>query len=65
MAMSACRAERVRVTGSLAPFAAGFREYLVGLGYRSGYGLVGVMAELSAWMDAEGIDSVGDLTGEM
>jgi integrase/recombinase XerD len=59
----ATRAEMVRVTGPLASFTPGFREYLGRLGYRSGYGLVGVMSELSAWMSGEGLD-VGELTRE-
>jgi site-specific recombinase XerD len=42
----------------------GFKEYLARLGYRSGYGLLKVMADLSAWMAGEGLGSVEDLTGE-
>jgi site-specific recombinase XerD len=45
----------------LAPFAAGFRKDLAGLGYRSGYGLLERMAELSVWMSGEGL-AAGDLT---
>jgi integrase/recombinase XerD len=61
--MYANRVDRVRVTGPLAPYALGFRECLAGLGYRSGYGLVGLMSELSAWLSGEGLDASG-LTGE-
>ena len=43
--------------GRLAPFADGFRQELAGLGYRSGYGLLERMAELSAWMSSEGLES--------
>jgi hypothetical protein len=53
--MSSYRPESVAVTGPLAPFVLGFREYLAQLGYKSGYGLLGVMAELSAWMSVEGL----------
>jgi hypothetical protein len=60
----ASRAEMVRVTGPLASLASGFRGYLAGLGCRSGYGLVGVMDELSAWMAAVGIETVGFHCGD-
>jgi integrase/recombinase XerD len=59
----ASRAEGVRVEGSLASFASGFRQELAGLGYRSGYGLLERMAELSAWMSGEGLEAA-DLTRE-
>jgi integrase/recombinase XerD len=58
--MRACRAERVCVSGPLVPFAAGFKQYLTELGYRSGHGLVGWMAELSAWMSGQSLEP-GDL----
>lgn len=51
--MKATRDDRVRVTGPLASLVEGFEEYLAGLGYRSGYGLVSLMAELSVWMSSE------------
>jgi hypothetical protein len=48
----------------LAPFATGFREGLAGLGYRSGYGLMERMAELSAWMSGDGLEAA-DLTRDV
>jgi integrase/recombinase XerD len=57
--MKATRADRVVVTGPLAPFVAGFKEYLAGLGYRSGFGLVSLMAELSVWMSSEDLGLAG------
>jgi len=61
--MSSFRPESVAVTRPLAPFVLGFREYLAQLGYKSGYGLLGVMAELSAWMSVEGL-GLEELTRE-
>lgn len=43
----------------MAAFAGGFEEYLGGLGYHSGYGLVSLMAELSAWMASEDLGLAG------
>lgn len=57
--MKATRADRVPVTGPLAPFAAGFKGYLAGLGYRPGYGLASLMAELSVWMSSEDLEPAG------
>lgn len=53
MAKSAAR--RVRLEGPLAPFAEGFAADLAGRGYSpfSAANLLGVMAHLSRWLDAE------------
>ena len=61
--MTEPRSDRVRVTGPLAVFADGFRAYLV----ERGYSLISVrfhlqlLAHLSRWMQAEGLD-VGGLS---
>lgn len=54
---------RVRVTGPLAPYAAGFAEDLVGRGYAaaSACRLLHVVAHASRWLEAEGLD-VEDLS---
>lgn len=57
--MREARGDRVRVTGPLASFVEGFEEYLRSLGYRSGYRLVSLMAELSAWMSSEDLGPAG------
>lgn len=53
----------VRVGGPLAEYAAGFAEFLAGLGYAPGSVRLQVhlVAQLSRWLDAEGVD-VGGLT---
>lgn len=59
------RALRVRVTGLLAPYAAGFRGELLGLGYspRSAQTHLLLMNRLSRWLEALGLDP-GALTVE-
>ena len=53
----------VRVRGPLAGHACGFAEFLAGQGYTSGSTRLQMhlVAQLSRWLDAEGLD-VGDLT---
>ncbi len=55
----------VRVTGPLAPFAAGFRARLQESGYTplSAVNVMRLMAHLSRWLDASGL-GVDDLTSE-
>jgi integrase/recombinase XerD len=55
--------DRVRVSGPLASFADGFRVYLVGQGYSlwSAQFQLLLVAHLSRWMEAEGLD-VAQLT---
>lgn len=50
---------RVRVTGPLEPFAAGFAAELLAVGYRpaSAALLMGPVAHLSRWLDGEAIDA--------
>jgi integrase/recombinase XerD len=50
---------RVRVTGPLAPYAAGFAAELLAVGYRpaSAALLLGPVAHLSRWLDDEGLDA--------
>ncbi len=57
---------RVRVSGPLEGFAAGFRAELEGLGYaqRSCEAQLGLMKHLSGWLAARGLP-VGDLTVEV
>jgi hypothetical protein len=57
---------RVRVTGPLEEFAAGFRGELVGLGYSwvSAEVQLGLMKHLSVWLDIQGL-GVGELTEEV
>lgn len=57
------KASRVRVGRPLAPYAAGFREELVGRGYAvpSAATHLVLMAQLSRWLEGMGLD-VGDLT---
>ena len=52
---------RVRVTGPLAGFAAGFAGELARLGYKPNAAAdqLRLMAHLSRWMDAERHDEVG------
>lgn len=54
---------RVRVVGPLAPYKCGFRGELEARGYTPGSAAVQLqlMAELSRWLDGEGVD-VGGLT---
>ena len=55
------RPRHVRVTGPLAPFAAGFEEKLTEQGYmcRAASDHLYVMAQLSRWLVAEGLGAVG------
>jgi integrase/recombinase XerD len=53
----------VRVTGPLAPLAAGFKTWLIEAGYRSWRPHLHLMAHLSRWLEARGL-SADDLTGE-
>jgi len=46
----------VRVGGPLAPWAQGFEEYLAGEGFRSGADHLYLMAQMSRWMDAAGLE---------
>ncbi|MCA1700632.1 MAG: site-specific integrase [Actinobacteria bacterium] len=50
--------ERVRVNGPLAPFADGFCAHLAKLGYQasSARSHLELLADVSRWMDAEGLD---------
>jgi site-specific recombinase XerD len=59
------KASRVRVGRPLAFFAAGFREELVGRGYAvsSAATHLVLMAQLSGWLDAAGLD-LADLTAQ-
>lgn len=59
------RSSQVRVGRPLAPYAAGFREELVGRGYadRSAQTHLGLMAQLSRWLQDGGLD-VGELTSD-
>ncbi len=52
----------VRVTGPLAPYAAGFEEDLARQGYRSASDHLYVMAQLSRWLCSEKLD-LGDVSG--
>lgn len=56
---------RVRVSGPLAEYAAGFAGFLAEAGYTplSARNQVGVLAHLSRWMDGRGLGP-GELTGE-
>src|SRR5215469_1419461 len=56
---------RARVTGPLQPYAAGFTGELARLGYtsQSACGHMLLMAHVSRWLDAEGLDP-GGLTPE-
>ena len=47
----------VNVGGPLAPYAAGFEIELGRQGYRSGRGLLGLMARLSRWLGAHELDA--------
>ena len=51
----------VRVTGPLAPYAAGFEEDLAGQGYRSTSDHLYVMAQVSRWLDGRKLGA-GDLS---
>lgn len=51
----------VRVTGPLAPYAAGFEENLAGQGYRSTRDHLYVMAQVSRWLDGRKLGT-GDLS---
>lgn len=53
----------VRVRGPLAELAPGFAEFLDGRGYASGSAQqqLGLISQLSRWLEAEGLD-VGGLT---
>jgi site-specific recombinase XerD len=59
------RVTKVRITGPLAPFAAGFRARLRESGYTplSVVNVMRLMAHLSRWLDANGL-GVADLTSE-
>ncbi len=56
---------RVRVSGPLAEFAAGFASYLAGVGYTplSAANQVRLLARLSRWMEDRGLGP-GELTGQ-
>jgi integrase/recombinase XerD len=56
---------KVRITGPLAPFAAGFRARLREYGYTplSAVNAMRLLAHLSRWLDTNGL-GVADLTGE-
>jgi integrase/recombinase XerD len=58
-------ASRVRLTGPLAPFAAGFARELAGLGYTplSAANQVRVLAHASRWLEARGL-AAGEFTPE-
>ena len=59
--MTEPRPDRVRVSGPLAVFADGFHVQLVEQGYRPGSVLfhLQLLAHLSRWMQAAGVDVVG------
>ncbi len=45
----------VRVTGPLAPLAAGFKSGLIDAGYRSWRPHLHLMAHLSRWLEGQGL----------
>lgn len=47
----------VHVTGPLAPYAAGFEDFLGGQGYRSASDHLYVMSQLSRWLSAEQLEA--------
>ena len=53
--------DKSRVAGPLASYAAGFGAELTRLGYapRSTTALIGLMGELSRWLETEGLDAAG------
>jgi integrase/recombinase XerD len=65
MSRPASKVTKVRVTGPLAPFAAGFGGRLLESGYTplSTVNVMRLMAHLSRWLDANGL-GVADLTSE-
>jgi integrase/recombinase XerD len=54
-----------KMTGPLAPYAAGFGAELARLGYaaRSAAALIGLVGQLSRWLEGQGLDAEG-LTGQ-
>ena len=60
------RVAEVRVSGPLAPLAAGFRSKLNDAGYTAGTSArhMQLMAHLSRWLDASGL-SAADLSGQL
>jgi integrase/recombinase XerD len=53
--------DKMRVTGPLASYAAGFGAELTRLGYapRSATALIGLMGQLSRWLQTQGLDAAG------
>jgi len=53
--------DKTRMVGPLAPYVAGFGAELARLGYapRSGAALIGLLGQLSRWLESEGLDAAG------
>jgi site-specific recombinase XerD len=63
MSCAATNSTEVRMTGPLAPLAAGFKSTLIDAGYRSWRWHLYLMAHLSRWLESQGL-SAADLSAE-